>query len=79
MSRVTSSGLSTVGSRLGASPRELRTRRMDVGVGTLLSNLVMFFIILTTALTLHRAGITDLESSRQAAEGMGEQFGDGVL
>jgi Mn2+/Fe2+ NRAMP family transporter len=40
---------------------------MDVGVGTFFSNLVMFFIILTTALTLHRAGITDLQSSRQAA------------
>jgi Mn2+/Fe2+ NRAMP family transporter len=60
-------GRLTLGRRLGASPRELRTRRMDVGVGTFFSNLVMFFIILTTALTLHRAGITDLETSRQAA------------
>ena len=63
-------GRLTLGSRLGASPREIRNRRMDVGVGTLFSNLVMFFIILTTALTLHRAGITDLESSRQAAEAL---------
>ena len=31
------------------------------------SNLVMFFIILTTALTLHRHGITRIESSREAA------------
>ncbi len=53
--------------RRGASPREIRTRRMDVRVGTFCSNLVMFFIILTTALTLHRAGITKLETSRQAA------------
>jgi Mn2+/Fe2+ NRAMP family transporter len=60
-------GRLTLGRRQGASPRELRTRRMDVGVGTFFSNLVMFFIILTTALTLHRAGITNLESSRQAA------------
>jgi NRAMP (natural resistance-associated macrophage protein)-like metal ion transporter len=60
-------GRVTLRSRQGASPRELRTRRMDVGVGTFCSNLVMFFIILTTALTLHKAGITNLESSRQAA------------
>jgi Mn2+/Fe2+ NRAMP family transporter len=63
-------GRLTLASRLGASPRELRTRRMDVGVGTLFSNVVMFFIILTAALTLHRAGITDLETSRQAAEAL---------
>jgi len=60
-------GRLTLGRRQGASPRELRTGRMDVGVGTFFSNLVMFFIILTTALTLHRAGITNLETSRQAA------------
>jgi NRAMP (natural resistance-associated macrophage protein)-like metal ion transporter len=60
-------GRVTLGRRQGASPRELRTRRMDVGVGAFFSNLVMFFIILTTALTLHRAGITNLQSSREAA------------
>lgn len=60
-------GRVTLGRRQGASPRELRTRKMDVGVGTFFSNLVMFFIILTTALTLHRAGITDVETSREAA------------
>jgi hypothetical protein len=41
---------------------------MNVGVGTLFSNVVMYFITLTTALTLHRHGITDIETSRQAAE-----------
>jgi len=60
-------GRATLGRRQGASPREIRTRKMDVGVGTFFSNLVMFFIILTTALTLNRAGITDLETSREAA------------
>jgi NRAMP (natural resistance-associated macrophage protein)-like metal ion transporter len=60
-------GRVTLRRRQGASPRELRARRMDVGVGTFFSNLVMFFIILTTALTLHRAGITDLQTSREAA------------
>jgi hypothetical protein len=31
---------------------ELQLRRMDVGVGTFFSNVVMFFIILTTAIKL---------------------------
>ena len=43
---------------------------MDVGAGTFLSNLIMFFIILTAALTLHRQGTTDIESSKQAAEAL---------
>jgi len=57
-------------SRLGATSRELVDRRIDVGVGTFFSNLVMFFIILTTALTLHRHGYTHLETSRQVAEAL---------
>jgi Mn2+/Fe2+ NRAMP family transporter len=56
--------------RRGASPSELAVRKLDVGVGTFFSNVVMFFIILTTALTLHRHGITQIETSRQAAEAL---------
>ncbi len=56
--------------RKGATSQELATRRLDVGFGTFFSNLVMFFIILTTALTLHRHGITNIETSRQAAEAL---------
>jgi Mn2+/Fe2+ NRAMP family transporter len=43
---------------------------MDVGVGTFFSNLVMFFIILTTAITLNCHGITHIETTRQAAEAL---------
>ena len=39
-------------------------------MGTLFSNLVMFFIILTTALTLNAHGLTHIETSRQAAEAL---------
>ena len=35
-----------------------------------LSNLVMFFIILATALTLHRAGVREVETSRQVSEAL---------
>ena len=63
-------GQSTLAKRRGATVEELHLRRMDVGVGTFFSNLVMFFIILTTAITLNRHGITHIETTRQAAEAL---------
>jgi NRAMP (natural resistance-associated macrophage protein)-like metal ion transporter len=63
-------GQSTLAKRRGATATELQLRRMDVGVGTFFSNAVMFFIILTTAITLNRHGITHIETSRQAAEAL---------
>jgi NRAMP (natural resistance-associated macrophage protein)-like metal ion transporter len=56
--------------RVGATRRELVDRKIDVGVGTFFSNIVMFFIIVTTAFTLHKHGITHIETSRQAAEAL---------
>ena len=56
--------------RKGATRAELADRRLDVGVGTFFSNLVMFFVILTTALTLHAHGVTNIETSKQAAEAL---------
>lgn len=53
--------------RRGATSSEIADRRIDVGVGTLFSNVVMFFIILTTALTLHRHGIVTINTTRDAA------------
>ena len=63
-------GRTTLATRQGATAEELQMRRVDVGVGTFFSNLVMFFIILTTALTLNRHGNTHIETSRQAAEAL---------
>jgi Mn2+/Fe2+ NRAMP family transporter len=56
--------------RRGAASEELNLRNIDVSVGAFFSNIVMFFIILTTALTLNRHGITNIETSRQAAEAL---------
>jgi Mn2+/Fe2+ NRAMP family transporter len=53
--------------RFGATPREIITRKLDVDVGTFFSNMVMFFIILTTAFTLHEHGITNIQTSKDAA------------
>ena len=56
--------------RQGATKREIVDRKLDVGTGTFFSNFVMYFIILTTALTLHAHGKTNIESSKQAAEAL---------
>jgi NRAMP (natural resistance-associated macrophage protein)-like metal ion transporter len=63
-------GRDTLEKRAGASTKELLTRKLDVGIGTLFSNVVMYFIILSTALTLNRHGLTNVETSRQAAEAL---------
>jgi Mn2+/Fe2+ NRAMP family transporter len=56
--------------REGATTKEIINRKLDVGVGTFFSNLVMFFIILTAALVLHQHGVTNIDSSKQAAEAL---------
>jgi NRAMP (natural resistance-associated macrophage protein)-like metal ion transporter len=50
-----------------AVQRELRAAARDVNTGMLLSNVIMFFIILTGAATLNRAGIRDIQTAAQAA------------
>ncbi|MGA8706813.1 MAG: divalent metal cation transporter [Steroidobacteraceae bacterium] len=69
-------GRSSLASRRGASGRELSDRRIDVICGTLFSNLAMFFIILTTAATLHAHAITQIASSRDAAQALRPLAGD---
>jgi NRAMP (natural resistance-associated macrophage protein)-like metal ion transporter len=56
--------------RRNATRQELIDRKLDVGTGTFFSNFVMYFIILTAAATLHRHGMTRIETSRQAAEAL---------
>lgn len=52
------------------APRELERIEWETVVGMAASNLVAFFIILTTAVTLHAHGKTDIESTAQAAEAL---------
>jgi len=49
--------------RQGASDTELRYAAWDVSIGTIFSNVVMYFIILTSAATLFRTGHTDIKSA----------------
>ncbi len=62
--------------RRGATDAELRYAFWDVGGGMLFSNLVMYFIILATAATLHRAGRTDIIDAADAAEALRPLAGD---
>jgi NRAMP (natural resistance-associated macrophage protein)-like metal ion transporter len=65
-----SEGQSTLAQRRGATAKELELRNIDVGVGAFFSNMVMFFIILTTAITLNKHGITNITTTREAAEAL---------
>jgi len=48
----------------------LRRIKVDTLVGMTFSNLIAFFIILSTAATLHAAGVTDIQTSAQAAQAL---------
>ena len=60
----------SLGRRKGATNEELRRSRTDVITGMFFSNLIMYFIILTTAATLHAHGRVQIETARQAAEAL---------
>ncbi len=61
----------------GATVKELRIARADTITGMFFSNLVMYFIILTTAATLHAHGLTDIQTAREAAEALRPLAGNG--
>lgn len=67
--------------RQGASKEELKETRTDVLVGMFFSNLIMYFIILSTAATLYKAGQTNVETAAQAAEALRPLAGEaaGIL
>jgi Mn2+/Fe2+ NRAMP family transporter len=52
------------------APEQLGRIRKDTYLGMALSNIVAFFIILTTAATLHAHGETDVTSAVQAAQAL---------
>lgn len=71
-------GRQTVEEREGATDEELRKSRTDVITGMFFSNLVMYFIILTTAATLHAHGTTTIDTAQQAAEALKPLAGSGA-
>ena len=71
-------GRVTVEEREGATDPELRDATTDSNTGMFYSNLVMYFIILTTAATLHAHGMRDIETAQQAASALGPLAGRGA-
>jgi NRAMP (natural resistance-associated macrophage protein)-like metal ion transporter len=56
--------------RHGATKNEIVNRRIDVGLGTFFSNAVMFFVILCCATTLHQHGVTEITTTKEAAQAL---------
>ncbi len=69
-------GRHTLVARRGATDDEIGRRKLDVGAGTFFSNMAMYFIILTTALTLHAHGVSVPTTSREVAEALRPLAGD---
>jgi NRAMP (natural resistance-associated macrophage protein)-like metal ion transporter len=63
-------GKSTLPHAADVARGQMRRIRWDTYVGMGFSNLIAFFIILSTAATLHVAGIVDIQTSAQAAEAL---------
>jgi len=64
--------------RRGATGEELETCLLDVVTGMFASTLVMSFILLTTAATLHASGMHDIAKAAQAAEALRPLAGRGA-
>jgi Mn2+/Fe2+ NRAMP family transporter len=54
----------------GQAPDAFKRIRVDTWLGMAFSNLVAVAIMITTAATLHRTGVADIETSTQAAEAL---------
>jgi len=52
------------------APGEISRIRLDTWIGMGFSNLISWFIIVTTAATLNASGLTDIQTSAQAAEAL---------
>jgi NRAMP (natural resistance-associated macrophage protein)-like metal ion transporter len=69
-------GRTRLSQRRGATEAELASTQRDVLIGMIFSNVVMYFIILSTAATLHKAGITEVQSAAEAAQALRPLAGD---
>lgn len=62
--------------RTATTTDEIKSMRIDVWTGMLLSNLVMFFIIAACGALLYGNGITDIKTTAQAAQALRPFAGD---
>jgi len=73
-----SMGRTSVAARKGATDAEKKYSALDTTIGMFASNVVMYFIILTTAATLFKAGNTNINSAADAAEALRPLAGSGA-
>src|SRR5436853_711429 len=71
-------GRTRIVDRQGATNEEVKRSVWDVSIGMLFSNIVMYFIILTTAATLFKSGKTNIQSATDAAEALRPLAGNGA-
>ncbi|HET8612995.1 MAG TPA: divalent metal cation transporter [Sphingomonas sp.] len=71
-------GRETAAQRRGATEGELQRTRRDVFVGMCFSNIILYFIILSTGATLHPAGHTAIDSAADAARALEPLAGEGA-
>jgi NRAMP (natural resistance-associated macrophage protein)-like metal ion transporter len=71
-------GRTRLSQRRGATNAELASTQRDILIGMIFSNVVMYFIILSTAATLHKAGITEVETAADAAQALQPLAGSGA-
>jgi Mn2+/Fe2+ NRAMP family transporter len=64
--------------RRGATRAELGACRTDITTGMFASNAIMYFIIMTTAATLHAHGQTHIATAQEAAEALRPLAGAGA-
>lgn len=73
-----SMGRTTIAQRRGATDAEKKYSAWDTAIGMFSSNIVMYFIILTTAATLFKSGNTNINSATDAAAALRPLAGSGA-
>ncbi|SFR77457.1 Nramp family divalent metal transporter [Sphingomonas jatrophae] len=64
--------------RKGATRQEMKATSRDVLTGMIFSNVILYFIIMSTGLTLHPAGQTEIDTAAQAAAALEPLAGAGA-
>jgi Mn2+/Fe2+ NRAMP family transporter len=64
--------------RRGATEAEINHAKWDTILGMLFANIIIYFVILSTAATLFKAGKTDISSAAQAAQALQPLAGKGA-
>lgn len=76
VNRLTDERMRDFGEKPEVSEGMVRKMRMDTKMGMLFSNLMTFFIVVTTAGTLHANGIFQINGAEQAAQALRPLAGD---